>query len=293
MKVDLHLHTNLSDGLYDPEQVVSLATAAGLTHIGITDHDTISGCSRTLEAAPEGLTVIPGVEISCTWRDGSLRPPQWEVHILGFFPRGFSQALKSFLRRAQDERRLRVAEALRRLARIGVRLSMEQLERIARGDSLSRTHLARVMVEKGYARNLPDAFRRYLDYKLGCVPRTSNTVAAAIEVIRSSGGIAVWAHPTFDIFDASLRKFMDMGLDGVESYNCRKDTIHFYYYESVTEHLGLVSTVGSDWHGFRSERQLQRLDFDSRPLERFFEMVSCYRTEACGERLSGSGRAGG
>jgi predicted metal-dependent phosphoesterase TrpH len=249
-RVDLHIHSSVSDGRLSPEEVVREASRRGLTVIALTDHDNVGGIAPALAAARAfpSLRVIPGVELSTDL-------PQGEVHILGYFINYESDELAGRLGRMRNSRLERAQLMIGKLAALGMNVSWERVLELAGGGSVGRPHIAQAMLEKGYVGSVREAFNRYLGR--GCpayVERPKLTPVAAVELVRRVGGLPVLAHPfTVNDPEALLPGLLTAGLAGIEAYY--KD----YGPEEVGRLLGLVrrhgllATGGSDFHGLDAE----------------------------------------
>ncbi len=246
MRIDLHVHSTASDGTCSPEEVVNRAAGGGLDVLALSDHDTVSGVARAIRAArSRRLHVIPAVELSSTWRGQ-------DIHILGYFIDVRSDALTDYERRGLERRSSRMAEMMDRLARQGVAIRWEQLEaqRPTPATALTRPHLARALVETGYAVSVQEAFTTLIGN--GCPAYVPTEVAApetAIQVIRVAGGIPVWAHPPANLLDDLLSVLVDAGLGGVEVYRPAFGQSYVSALLALAEREGLLVTGGSDWHG--------------------------------------------
>ena len=186
--VDLHLHTNASDGRLTPSELVRLAADKGLRQISVSDHDTTEGLEEAFQAAGQlpDLRVIPGIELSTD-------VPGDEVHVLGYFVQyqddEFQQTLERFRRGRVD----RAREMVERLAALGVRLDWERVQEIAGDGSVGRPHIALAMVERGYCKEPKDAFPEYLGRNgLAYVERAKLTPQEAIEMLLKVGGVPVF-----------------------------------------------------------------------------------------------------
>ena len=256
MKADLHMHTNVSDGAHPPEEVVRLASRGGLDIISITDHDAMSGSEEVCEGKlPDGLQVIRGVEFSTRFKST-------ELHILGYFREKFPSGLADFVLEVQEFRVSRITQAVLNLNKIGVDVEIDRVLKAAKGDSVSRAHLARELVKNKKVRNVPEAFQKYLDYDHKLVPMIINPIARVLAMIHKEGGLAVWAHPRFDHFDKYIKELRDRGLDGVEVINARRAGPYSLYFERVSDDLGLIKTGGSDWHGYPNDDPLGTFSVD-------------------------------
>jgi hypothetical protein len=244
MRLDLHIHTTASDGVWSPAAVTEHAVGR-LDVIAITDHDTVAGIDRAQRAAAGlPLHVIPAVELSSTFNGR-------DVHVLGYFVDPVAPALLDHETRAMGARERRMEEMIGRLREQGVMVDMDAVLHVAgpeRG-SIGRPHLARVLVEEGHAQNVPDAFNRWIgDGHPSFVPTALLDPVEAVAVVRAAGGIAVWAHPPSDLIDALLPGLVQGGLRGLEVYRPRVDPRRAARLERTARTAGLVVTGGSDWH---------------------------------------------
>ncbi len=246
--MDLHAHSSISDGSERPAEVVRKAAAAGVRFLALTDHDGTGGLDEARAAAAEqpGMELIPGIELSA--EEG--------IHVLGYFLRYEDPALQRELRRLQEGREGRAHDILATLERLGMPLDFERVKRIADG-AIGRPHVARAMVERGYAASVAEAFDRWLGMgKPGYVPSEKLTAADAIGLIRRAGGAASWAHPEwpdgpqrYRPTEDTLRHLVDAGLDGIETYYAdHTPEMRARFLELANRH-GLVPTGGSDYHG--------------------------------------------
>ncbi len=242
-RVDLHIHTTCSDGVLPPRDVVERASTLGLQTIAITDHDTLAGVPEASDAARElGLECISGVEISCELAKD-------EAHILGYFVSTEKDTpLSVKLARFRTSRVERAQEVLRKLARLGVALDWQEVQRIAGGESVGRPHIARAMMEQGYVHTVAEAFDRYL-HRDGpaYVPRFRVVPGEAIRLIHDAGGVAVLAHP-WDVVDI-VAWLADEGLDGLEAYYPFYTPAMSAQLAAIAQRLGLIVTGGTDFHG--------------------------------------------
>lgn len=251
MRLDLHLHTHVSDGRVSPADAVAAAVQGGLDVIAVTDHDTAEGVIEARAAAHDlPVRVVPGIEISARHEDG-------EVHILGYWVDPLSEAVLRHQISASDRRRERMRAMIDRLDVLGVGVSFEEVQEIA-GDtvrSLGRPHLARALMAGGHVRNFGEAFGRFLrDGGPAYVMQDFPDVRSAIDTIHAAGGVAVWAHPEFEVFDAQIRRFVDWGLDGVECFRPHTPPPLSMLLDRAAGDLQLLKTGGSDWHGPHSGR---------------------------------------
>jgi len=188
--IDLHCHSTASDGALTPTELVIRAAGQKVTHLALTDHDTVNGLAEAQSAAAaNNMVLIPGVELSCLWRSHT-------IHIVGldFDPddAGFREALE----RQKSNRWARAGMIAERLARLAIPDLLERATAEAGGDVPGRPHFARVMVEAGVVKNVAQAFKRYLGAgKAGDVKAYWPELQEVVQWVNSAGGIAVLAHP--------------------------------------------------------------------------------------------------
>lgn len=245
VRADLHVHSTASDGSLSPGAVLAGARSGRLDVIAICDHDTIAGVGAVLDAAPDGLRIIPALEISSLWE---LR----ELHILGYFVDATHPRLLAYSTEAAQRREQRMREMLARLRTSGVDVAYEDVVRAAEvpPQCIGRPHLARALVQRGHARTIGEAFDRWIgDEHHAYVAVDLLGARAAIDLIHDVGGLAFWAHPRVEIFDREIRRFREWGMDGVECYRPRLAPAEVQYFETAANDLGMLRSGGSDWHG--------------------------------------------
>jgi predicted metal-dependent phosphoesterase TrpH len=252
--VDLHSHTNESDGTLTPLELITLARTIGLDALAITDHDTFAGYDLARPIAGQhGFDLMRGIELNTklVLGNGDTRTP----HLLAYFPSGDpSPEFMMWLRKAQDDRRTRNHRLADGLAARGIQIGVGEVE--ALGRSLAgRPHFARLLVERGYARDFSDAFRRYLGEDAPTyVERESQSTVEAIQTVRAGGGIPVIAHPIRLSLDPAIERrvltgFVEAGLLGLEVFHSEHTPELQVHYRRVADDLGLMPTGGSDFHG--------------------------------------------
>lgn len=249
--IDLHIHSTASDGIHKPEELVRMASDAGLSAIAIADHDSVDSVAEAIAAAEKyGITVIPAVELSVAY--GKYH----DVHLLGYWIDHCDTEFRAMLSRFRDRREsrgLRVIEKINDKLREEKRLPIdpEDVMALAEG-ALGRPHIARVLLQKGYADSMQDAFNCYL---VPCnLPKEYMQFDDAIKEIKRIGGIAVLAHPQSISRDKEelLHILTDMrsrGLDGVETLNTMGLDGEEQYLCRVAKSLDLGISGGSDFHG--------------------------------------------
>ena len=244
--IDLHSHTNESDGTCSPEELIQEAVRAGVDTLGITDHDTFKGFDQAVPfAAAAGVQLVCGIEISTKLHGHS-------AHLLGYFlaDNGISDFRTWVLdqQAARHDRNLRLVARLREL---GFDITLAEAE--ARGKGMTgRPHFAQIMVEKGYVANLRRAFDDYLDESArGYVYRREPLFAEGVAHIRNAGGIASLAHPVRVKGDvaALMPELLDAGLNAMEAYHSDHTASDTALYLGLARKYGLLVTGGSDFHG--------------------------------------------
>ncbi len=245
--IDLHSHTTASDGEHAPDVLVQLAVAAGVTHLAVTDHDTVAGLAAARAAAlGRGLEIVHGIELSAfVFRR--------EVHILGHFVDPAYQELQSFAARLRVEREARMRQMVEKVKGLGYPVSMDDVLAVAGDAHLARPHLARVLVMKGFCLDTKEAFDRFLgDGKPGWAPRFKLSFEEAIRLIRAARGTATLAHPFVSKVDRhEVQQLKDAGLAGLEVHHSDHPAPVREKLLGWARELDLVPTAGSDFHGER------------------------------------------
>lgn len=248
--IDLHTHTTASDGSLTPTELIRHAVSKELAAIAVTDHDCVDGVEEALaEGRRQGIEVIPGLEISAEFDRGTM-------HILGFFVDWKQEPLRRRLFELQEARRLRNPKITKKLQEHGLEITYEEVVAASGGGQVGRPHFAKVLVQKGYAASMEEAFEKYLKKGApGYVEKFRFSPQESIALIHEAGGVAVLAHPftlglkTTEMENNLLTELTRMGLDGIEVYysqNAPEDTIHSL---RLCETFGLLPTGGSDFHG--------------------------------------------
>ena len=253
--IDLHTHSNRSDGSYSPSELIDLAVQKGITYIALTDHDTIEGIDEAKRRAEEissssdtKISVIPGIEFSTDWNGR-------DVHVVGLnidhTNKEFVGKLDFFLD-SREGRNRKMAENLRN---IGIGISYDALLKSFPDSVLTRAHFAKYLYEYGYVRSTHEAFERYLGPDAPCyVPREKITPVQAVEMTLMAGGIPVLAHPLIYKFgDEKLRELIaemkEYGLVGIEAMYSTHSAEDEEYIKALAKECGLRISGGSDFHG--------------------------------------------
>lgn len=247
--IELHCHTTASDGTLSPRELVEHAASLGVTHLAITDHDTVEGSVQARPLCDErGIVWISAVELSSTYRGRSM-------DLLGYGVNPEHPSLRQALDAVVEERRQRVPKMIAGLRAQGVEVSEEDVYALAPGGVVGRPHVAQALVRRGAAADVAEAFERYLVRgKAGYVPKENLPPEKAIELIGEAGGVAVLAHPRYlKLDEAELHEALDRltaaGLVGIEVYYSQHTAADVERYLSIAKARGLVVTGGSDFHG--------------------------------------------
>ncbi|MTV47922.1 PHP domain-containing protein [Heliobacillus mobilis] len=249
MKIDLHLHTTASDGLHSPLELLDMAAKAGLTHISITDHESVNGCFEIAAAAQRrGVRVIPGVELLVTYQ-------REEVHLLGYGVNLHCEAFKTRLTELREARTRVAKQMVQKLQEQGVTLSWQDVLDVANpGVAVSKGHIVYALYKCGLLNRPGSEFiKHYLNPRgLAHVEYLSHSLAEGVELIRSAGGVAVIAHP-------GLLSNQSILPDMIERYPVGLEVFYGYYgpnrekwvqqYYDLAVEKGLLMTGGTDYHG--------------------------------------------
>lgn len=248
--IDLHVHTNLSDGTLSPEDLIVHAEREGIRALAITDHDTVAGVLRAQrEGTNRGIEVISGVEISAQWPSGIL-------HILGFFVRPEHPALLESLDWLAQGRRDRIPRILSKLQERNVHITEEDVHREAVGGVPGRPHVANVLLNHRYVSSMQEAFDKYLRKgSPAYIEKVKLPPEQAVRVILDAGGLPVLAHP-YSLFEHDEAKIEGIvmqlasyGLQGIEAYYSRHSVDQTRTFLRIASKLDLAISGGSDFHG--------------------------------------------
>ena len=247
--VDLHIHTNWSDGSFTPSEVVEYASKMKLAAISITDHDAVDGIDEAVKAASKtSLEVIPGIELSSEVGNSQ----KAEMHILGYYIDYKSAKLNEVLNIFKKARLERAHEILSRLKKLGIVLHDESFIENAGKKAIGRLHFAKALLEEGVVGSVPEAFNRFLaPDKPAYVPKYHMTASEAIKLIRSVGGVPVMAHPYYTHYNDKemLRSLVNDGLMGIEAWHIKHPDSMVKKFLNIAQEFDLIATGGSDCHG--------------------------------------------
>jgi 3',5'-nucleoside bisphosphate phosphatase len=280
-RFDLQSHSTHSDGALPADEVVRRAADAGVELLALSDHDTVSGVPEALATGERlGVRVVPAVEISAV-DDGS--PVPRELHILGYnidhAGAAMTGRLVEFLA-DREKRTLRMRDALKEA---GFDLDEDEIQqRIGEGKPIGRPHLAEAVLrapanaDRLAEENIDDIGSLIRGYLIEGKPafrlRETPTVAQAIEAIHEAGGVAIWAHPFWDIEDpeevlASLQRFHDLGIDGVEAFYITHDEPQTRLLADRAAELGMLTTGSADFHGPENRQFHSFMAFETHGIE--------------------------
>lgn len=244
-KVDLHLHTMVSDGRYKPGEVVRMAKKLGLSSIAITDHDSVFGVEEAiLEGIKLGVEVIPGIEVSVDCKN--------EMHILGYFIDYKNEDLIKFAKENEAIRKVEIRRCIIKLNRLGIVLNLREIEE--KYGKITVNSLIGEMINLRYVQNQQEAYDLYFGRgKIGYVKGYKLDPRKSIELIKNSGGIAVLAHLSRisrdeEEIERIVKNLKEFGLDGLEGYYPAYTPELQEYYIRLANKYGLVVTGGSDFH---------------------------------------------
>lgn len=251
LQIDLHTHTDRSDGTFAPAELVRLAAERGLDVVAVTDHDTTEGLDEALAAGSElGVEVVPGVELSAEYEGTS-------IHVLCYWMDVANVALQEELSRLRDERFRRGERMTEKLRELGLPIEFERVREIAKGGNIVRPHIAQAMVEAGHVETEKEAFDLWIgDGRPAHVPKHALDPLDALALIRGAGGVCVLAHPGMwgdesSVPEVLIEAMAGAGMAGLEVDHTDHDLVEREHWRKLADRLGLVTTGGSDCHGTR------------------------------------------
>lgn len=247
--VDLHVHSDKSDGSLSPSDLVSYAIKQGVTAFALTDHDTIDGIDEAIKAS-EGtsVTVIPGIELSTEY-EGK------DIHIVGLFIDKEEPAFRDKIQEFVYSRILRNKKMCQKLTDHGLPITYEELTDEFPGSVITRAHYAQLLLKKGYIKSLKEAFERYIGDRGPCfIPREKITPEDGVRLILSAKGIPVLAHPLqYGMGDERLQRLIDRlkeaGLQAMEAIYCTHSPSDENKMRALAAKNNLLISGGSDFHG--------------------------------------------
>jgi 3',5'-nucleoside bisphosphate phosphatase len=281
MRIDLHVHSNASDGTDTPRDVVAAAAAAGLDVVALTDHDTTAGWDEARAARPDGLILVPGVEFSCVHQEQDGR--HVSLHLLGYLFDPHDAALHAEWQQLRHRRRARGKTIVDKLAADGYPISWTNVHALAGDGSIGRPHIARALVDAGVMPDVDTAFRELLSSRQRYYVRKADTeVFAALRLIRAAGGVAVLAHPMARrrgpvVSDQTIADLAVAGLAGLEVDHPDQGADDRAHAAALARDLDLIATGSSDYHGANKPTRLGDFLTDPEQYERLLAMPTAAR----------------
>ena len=250
MGVDLHIHSQASDGTLSIAQIVEKADQLGLSAISITDHDTVAGIDMAIrESADLSVTIIPGIELSCV-------QDKRDVHILGYFIDYHEKELLDNLIHLRDSRASRAEDMVNKLRDTGLDVSYEEVKECAKGGAIGRPHIAQVLVKNGQVVSISEAFNKHIGaVGPSYMPKYVLEVTKVIGLIHDVGGVASVAHPGVSgVNEDFLLWLKEVGLDAIEVWHSEHTVAQTQQYMEMAHKHNLLRTGGSDCHGLGKSR---------------------------------------
>ena len=243
IKIDLHTHTNYSDGAHSPIELINKANERGLEIISITDHDSINGIQEAQDYAKQfGIEVIPGLEISTDVEDK-------EVHLLAYFIDIENEELQKYLSFFRDERVHRAARMVDKLKKLGFNFKIDDVIDRANHSAIGRPHIAYTMVDLGFIKNYNEAFEKYIGDNGPAFERKIHVSAqSALKLINDAGGLSFIAHPGY-MKESLLMNLIKAGIDGIECIHPSHNERQIQFYRGIVNQYCILESGGSDFHG--------------------------------------------
>ena len=267
-KFDLHLHSNNSDGSDTPQELLQKVLDANIEIFALTDHDTVAGISPMKSIVPSNVKFIPGIELTS-------KSKGIKCHILGYNIDENNSALLELIEKGKQLRKIKLETRIKYLKDAwNIELTKKELDWLYSRNSVVKTHIANVLVDRGLAKDNIEAMKKYLE---GC--KTGNTRfdgEEAINTIKISGGIPVWAHPLGgegeehlekEDFLSKLKTMIDCGIQGLECYYSRYTDSEIEFLKDCANKNGLYISGGSDYHGQNKTVLLGQLNVDNIPVD--------------------------
>ena len=251
LEIDLHTHSNRSDGTFTPSEVIRTAAEKGLDAVALVDHDTTDGLEEARAAGHDlGIEVVPGVEFSAEYERTS-------IHVLCYWPDVSNAELQTELQRLRDDRFRRGELMVEKLQALGFPIAFERVREIAAGGNIVRPHVAQAMVEAGIVATEKEAFDEWIaDGKPAHVPKHALDPVDAVGVISRAEGLCVLAHPGMwgdqtSVPEDLIERMAAAGMVGLEVDHTDHTPEQREHYRALADRLGLIATGGSDCHGTR------------------------------------------
>ncbi|MBS1552760.1 MAG: PHP domain-containing protein [Bacteroidetes bacterium] len=245
VKADLHIHTNYSDGIFTPHQLIDMSAQSGLTIISITDHDNVNAVSEAISyGSSKGIQVIPGVELSAD-HNGQ------EIHILGYFIDYRNKKFLDFLVSLRENRIRRNEKIVQKLNDLGSNIQFQTIIGKTGSDtSIGRPHIAMELSKEGFVNSYYEAFIKYIgDGKPAFIKKPNPSSEEVIRLISEVGGLSFVAHPSKNVRDNVLSEIINQGIDGIEIVHPSHSKDDVNYFGNVAAENFLLTSGGSDFHG--------------------------------------------
>ncbi|MHB8905906.1 MAG: PHP domain-containing protein [Melioribacteraceae bacterium] len=269
LKIDLHTHTNYSDGIFTPAELVEKAHKRGLDIISITDHDSINGIKEAAERAKDfGIEIIPGMEISTD-------VDEKEVHLLAYFIDIENEELLKYLSFFRDERMHRAKRMVQKLRDLGLKITVDDVIDRAKNCAIGRPHIAYTMIELGLIKNYNEAFEKYIgDYGPAFERKIHVSSQSALKLISDAGGLSFIAHPGY-MKENLLLNLIKAGIDGIECTHPSHNENQVQFYRGIVNQYCLLESGGSDFHGGKKmdEETLGKFTLGQNQFEAMKKMI--------------------
>lgn len=263
--VDMHLHTTASDGSFSPSEVVQRVKSSGIKVFSLTDHDTTAGVHEVEDDIPEGMEFFKGIEFSC--KAGDIK-----CHILGYSYDDNHPDFMKALVAAEAKREDKLAIRIKHLREVdGIELTGEEIAELEAIPSAGKPHIANILMRRGIPGTRTEIINRYLEFGV----ESRIPAELAIGAIKSSGGVAIWAHPlggeneihmSRDELEEKLGVLQDIGIEGLECFYSRYDEDEIAMLLDIAESRGLLVSGGSDFHGKNKNVEIGELGVSKRPV---------------------------
>ena len=253
MRIDLHTHSSVSDGTDSPAALLAAAADAGLDAVALTDHDTTDGWAAAEQKRPAGLTVVPGMELSCRWIPDD--QPPISVHLLAYLFDPQHPGLLAERTRLREERLTRGERMVDGLAAAGFPVTWDRIVEASEGGVVGRPHVARALVSAGVVGSVDEAFATLINHRSPYyVAKVDTHVLSGIALVRAAGGVPVFAHGMASrrgriVGDAAIAAMAEAGLAGLEVDHPDHTPEERAHLRGLAADLGLITTGSSDYHG--------------------------------------------
>ena len=246
-KVDLHLHTNYSDGFCTPLQLIKKVKEEGIDYISITDHDSVAAIEEATIIGNEiGVEVIPGLEISSDVKDR-------EIHLLGYFVEPGNSELERYLTFFREERIKRAEQIVLKINNLGMPLKINDVLDISKNSAVGRPHIAQAMLARGFVNSYYEAFNKYLGNDCPAYEKKVHvSPKSAFKIINDAGGLSFIAHPGY-MEENLLKELIEAGVDGIEVIHPSHSAQQTKFYKGIASEYFLLESGGSDFHGGKRE----------------------------------------